>query len=84
MNLDLLPQQQTEDYYSKRMDKSRRIHKTNQDIFLKFTEGLPPQLAVFVRAGNPEDIQASLTASKIYGRGGHLGHVTSTIGIDFG
>ena len=65
MNLRLLPHQQIEDYYSKIMDKGRRIHKTPQDILLKFIEGLPPQLAFFVRAGNPEDIQAALTASKL-------------------
>ena len=65
MNLCLLPHQQIEGFYSKIMDKGRRIHKTAQNILLKFIEGLPPQLAFFVQAGNPEDIQGALTASKL-------------------
>ena len=65
MNLCLLPHQQIEDYFSKIMDEGRQIHKTAQDILLKFIEGLPPQLAFFVQAGNPEDIQAAFTASKL-------------------
>ena len=65
MNLRLLPHQQIENYYSKIMDNGRQIHKTAKDILLKFIEGLPPQLAFFVRARNPEDIQAALTASKL-------------------
>ena len=65
MNLRLLPHQQNEDYYSRIMNKGRRIHKIAQDILLKFIDGLPPELAIFVRTGNPEDIQAALTASKL-------------------
>ena len=65
MNLRLLPHQQIEDYYSKIIDMGRRIHKTAQNILLKFIEGLPPKLAFFVRAGNPEDIQGALTTSKL-------------------
>ena len=50
MNLRLQPHQQIEDHYSIIKDKGRRIHNTTQDILLKFTQGLPPQLAFFVRA----------------------------------
>lgn len=65
LNLRLLPHQQMEDYYSKIMEKGRRINKNDQEIVLKFIEGLPSQLAFFVRAGNPEDIHAALTAAKL-------------------
>ena len=65
MNWRLLPYQQIKDYYSKIMGKGNRIHKTAKDILLKFIEGLPPQLAFFVRDWNPEDILAALIASKL-------------------
>ena len=61
MNLCLLPHKQIEDYYSKIMDKGRRIHKTAQDILLKFIERLPPQLRFFVRV----ETQKMLTASML-------------------
>ena len=64
LNLRLLPHQQMEDYYSKIMEKGRKINKSDQEIVLKFIEGLP-SLAFFVRAGNPEDIHAALTAAKL-------------------
>lgn len=65
LNLRLLPHQQLEDYFSKIMEKGRRVNKSQQEITLKFIEGLPSQLAFFVRAGNPEDINAALTAAKL-------------------
>ena len=65
LNLRLLPHQQMEDYYSKIMEKGRKINISDQEIVLKFIEGLPSQLAFFVRAGNPEDIHAALTAANL-------------------
>ena len=55
-NLRLLNGQQLEDYFSKVVDKGRKINKSAQEILLKFIEGLPSQLAFFVRAGNPENM----------------------------
>jgi len=55
-NVRLLNGQQLEDYFSKVVDKGRKINKSAQEILLKFIEGLPSQLAFFVRAGNPENM----------------------------
>lgn len=65
MNLRLLPHQQLEDYFSKIVDKGRKIQKSQQEVLLKFIEGLPSQLAFFVRAGNPDDVHAALTSAKL-------------------
>ena len=65
LSLRLLYHHYIEDYFSKIMDKGRRLSKNSQEILLKFIEGLPSQLAFLVRAGNPENIQAALTAAKL-------------------
>jgi len=54
-----------EDYFSKVVDKGRKINKSVQEILLKFIEGLPSQLAFFVRAGNPENVQQACTSAKL-------------------
>lgn len=78
LNLRLLPHQQIEDYFSKIMEKGRRVNKSPQEIVLKFIEGLPSQLAFFVRAGNPEDINAALTAAKLGEAYGYRASPTAT------
>lgn len=78
LNLRLLPHQQIEDYFSKIMEKGRRVNKSQQEIVLKFIEGLPSQLAFFVRAGNPEDINAALTAAKLGEAYGYRASPTAT------
>ncbi|MES9971179.1 MAG: hypothetical protein ABW092_14180 [Candidatus Thiodiazotropha sp.] len=75
LNLRLLPGQQLDDYYSKIIDKGRKISKNPNEILLKFIEGLPPQLAFFVRAGNPADVQAALLSAKM---GEAYGYRTTT------
>ena len=60
------------------MEKGRRVNKSQQEIVLKFIEGLPPQLAFFVRAGNPEDIKAALTAAKLGEAYGYRASPTAT------
>ena len=64
-NLNLLPQQYIEDYYSHILEKGRKLGKSDQELLLKFIQGLPSQLAFFVRAGNPNDINAALTSAKM-------------------
>lgn len=63
--LRLLPHEQLDEYHSKVVEKGHRLQKTQRDILIKFVEGLPPQLAFFVRAGNPEDHQSALNSAKV-------------------
>ena len=53
LNLKLLPHLHLEDYYSQVLEKGRKLSKSDQEQLLKFIQGLPAQLAFFVRAGNP-------------------------------
>ena len=78
--LRLLPTQQIEDYYSRILDKGRKLHKSDQEVLLKFIQGLPHQLAFFVRAGNPGDIGAALTSAKMGEAYGYRATVDSTMG----
>ena len=64
-SLRFLPAQQIEDYFSKIIEKRKKINKSDQEILLKFVQGLPAQLAFFVRAGNPSDLHAALTSAKM-------------------
>ena len=64
-NLKLLPHQQLEDYYSQVLKKGRKLSKSDQEQLLMFIQGLPAQLAFFVRAGNPSDITSAMTAAKM-------------------
>ena len=64
-SLRLIPSQQIEDYFSKILEKGKKIKKSDQEILLKFIQGLPAQLAFFVRAGNPTDVHTALTSSKM-------------------
>ena len=64
-NLTLLPHQQIEDYYSQILEKGKKLSKSDQEQLLKFIQGLPAQLAFFVRAGNPSDIHTAMTSAKM-------------------
>ena len=64
-SLHLSQSQQIEDYFSKILEKGKKISKSDQEILLKFIQGLPAQLAFFVRAGNPADVHAALTSAKM-------------------
>ena len=64
-NLKLLPHQQLEDYYSQVLEKGRKLSKSDQEQLLKFIQGVPAQLAFFVRAGNPSDITSAMPAAKM-------------------
>ena len=57
--------QQIEHYFSKILEKGKKISKSDQEILLKFIQGLPAQLAFFVRAGNPADVHAAQTSAKM-------------------
>ena len=53
LSLRLLPHHQIEDYFSKIMDKDRRLGKKSQEILLTFIEGLPSQLAFLFEPETP-------------------------------
>ena len=76
-SLTLLPNQQIEDYYSKIIEKGRKLSKNSQEVLLKFIQGLPSQLAFFVRAGNPEDVHAAMTSAKMGEAYGYRASTTS-------
>lgn len=78
--LQLLSTQQIEDYYCKVIEKGRKLHKSDQEVLLKFIQGLPHQLAFFVRAGNPADISAALTSAKMGEAYGYRSPVNTAIG----
>ena len=82
-SLRLIPTQQIEDYFSKILEKGKKINKSDQEILLKFIQGLPAQLAFFVRAGNPTDVHTALTSAKMFEA---FGYRTTTHGVtgDFG
>lgn len=65
LNIRLQPTQQIEDYFSKVVEKGRKLSKQPQEVLLKFIQGLPSQLAFFVRAGNPDDVHGALTSAKM-------------------
>ena len=47
------------------IEKGNTIHNSDQEILLKFIQGLPDQLVFFVMVGNPSDVYAALTSAKI-------------------
>lgn len=63
--LFLHPMQQIEDFYSAVLDKGRKLRKHDRDIISKFVNGLPHQLAFFVRAGKAQTLQDVLQSAKI-------------------
>ena len=42
-----------------------KLSKSDQEQLLKFIQGLPAQLAFLIRAGNPSDIHAAITSTKM-------------------
>lgn len=64
--LQLGATQSLEDFHSVIIEKARRLGKLNSDMLLQFTEGLPPSLAFFVRAG----MANSLKAARIFVKSG--------------
>ena len=64
-SLRILPAQQIEDYFGKIIEKGKKNNKSDQEILLKFIQGLPAQLAFFARSGKPSDVHAALTSAKM-------------------
>ena len=64
-NIRLAPGQNIEEFHAMVLEKGAKLQKTQLDILQRFVDGLPPQLAFFVRAGSPPDHQAALASAKM-------------------
>ena len=64
-SLTLGPAQPLESFYSVILEKGNRLHKPDRDLISKFINGLPPQLAFFVRAGKGGTLRDALTSAKL-------------------
>ncbi len=60
-----LDSQPIEDYHSMIMEKGRRLGKTDRDMLMKFVDGLPQQLAFFIRAGRVNTFREALHFAKL-------------------
>lgn len=63
--LVLMPGTSIVDYYNSLKDKCRMLNKNDNDLMSQFISGLPPQLAFFVRASNPQESCAALYQARI-------------------
>jgi hypothetical protein len=64
-HMKLAPGQAIETFHSLVVEKGLRLQKQDRDLLIKFIEGLPQQLAFFVRAGHPVDHNAALSSAKM-------------------
>ena len=62
--MKLAPTQSLEEYHALILEKGKRIKRSEQDMLIKFVEGLPEQLAFFVRARGPSGLQQALLSAK--------------------
>lgn len=77
-NIKLSGAQALEDFHSLVLEKGTRLNKNGMDILSKFIEGLPQQLAFFVRASRPADHQAALVSAKMGEAYGYRQESTTT------
>ncbi len=56
--------QALEEYHGELILLGSKLGKTDRDILLRFVDGLPDQLAFFVRAGHPQSCIEALNAAK--------------------
>jgi len=63
--IKLAPGQSMDEYHALIVQKGRKLQKSPRDILVKFVDGLPHQLAFFVRTGNPFTDNEALTAAKM-------------------
>ena len=62
--LKLAPNQKVEDFFTILNEKAVHLQKQDRDIMTKFINGLPSQLAFFVRASNPQTSEEALTSAR--------------------
>ncbi|PJE78339.1 hypothetical protein CI610_02729 [invertebrate metagenome] len=63
--LSLISGQPLEDFYCQVLEKGNLIGKPDFEVLSKFISGLPHELAFFVRAGCPRNIDAALSSAKM-------------------
>jgi hypothetical protein len=63
--LTLQPGAPIEGFHSQVLEKGSRLEKPERDLTAKFINGLPQQLAFFVRAANPKNLQAAFQQAKL-------------------
>lgn len=80
-SLTLTPGQSVDDFYCSVLEKGQLLDKPPHELMAKFIGGLPYDMAYFVRAGNPDDIQAALTAAKMAETCGYRKHELSVNAI---
>ena len=72
--LKLLPGQPLEDFHAQIMEKGKRLDKPERDMLYQFTEGLPPTLAFFVRAGMCTTLKGAFVSAKSAEAAGYRSH----------
>ena len=63
-NMVLGPAQDIEDFYCQILEKGQLLSKPEQEIMLKFINGLPDKLAFYVRTSKPADLTEALSLAK--------------------
>ncbi len=63
--MKMAPSQALIEFHSLLVEKAMILGKSPQDVLLRFIEGLPPSLALFVRAGNPMSHEQALNAAQM-------------------
>ena len=62
-------------------EKGRRLEKSDRDMTFKFIDGLPPQLAFFVRAGRVSTLRDALHSAKLGEAHGYRAHTNSNVPV---
>lgn len=76
-HLSLNPTQPIEEFHSVIFDKGNLLGKSERDLIFKFIQGLPHQLAFFVRAGQVSSFREALHSAKIGEAHGYRSHTTT-------
>ena len=63
--MKLAPNQSIDEFHAMLLQKGKRLKKPERDILIRFIDGLPAQLAFFVRAGRPADLESALSSAKL-------------------
>ena len=77
-HLSIKPGQPIEEFASVVQEKGRRLGKSDRDMTFKFIDGLPPQLAFFIRAGRVLTLRDALHSAKLGEAHGYRSHTTTT------
>ena len=78
-NLVLNSGQAIEEFHAVVLEKGTRLNKSDRDMSNKFINGLPSQLAFFVRAGRINNFREALHSAKIGEAHGYRVHATTSV-----